>query len=174
MDVFGWQDCLVPANWKCPSAPPRKICRAIRNAPTHGCVSKKGGLFMSAKNKLRAHFLSNLGRVLSSKELSAIGGTTEWARRVRELRQGEGYQILTHNDLASLKPGEYLLKEPKPIPAFESQISKELRALVLDRNGLRPSRYYVTKDGLVVMARTGSWAFDEHLVVGGYKMKEPQ
>ena len=47
----------------------------------------------------------------------------------------EGYQILTHNDRADLKPGQYLLETPKPQPAFAREISKETRAYVLDRNG---------------------------------------
>lgn len=89
-----------------------------------------------ARAKLREHFLSNLGRVMSSDELREVaGGITEWARRVRELRTEEGYQILTHNDLAELKPGQYVLKSPKPLPAFSRAISKETRAYVLDRNG---------------------------------------
>lgn len=45
------------------------------------------------------------------------------------------YQILTHNDRADLKPGQYLLESPKPQPAFAREISKETRAFVLDRNG---------------------------------------
>ena len=47
----------------------------------------------------------------------------------------EGYQILTHNDRADLKPGQYLLETPKPQPAIAREISKETRAYVLDRNG---------------------------------------
>ena len=62
-------------------------------------------------------------------------GQAEWARRIRELRGEEGYQILTHNDRSDLKPGQYLLEDPKPQPAFERAISKEIRAYVLDRNG---------------------------------------
>ncbi len=85
--------------------------------------------------KLRAHFLDNVGKVMSSDELREIAGKSEWARRVRELRNEEGYLILTHNDRGDLKPGEYLLENPKPQPAFERSISKELRAYVLDRNG---------------------------------------
>jgi 5-methylcytosine-specific restriction endonuclease McrA len=85
--------------------------------------------------KLRCHFLENIGRVMSSDELREVAGKSEWARRVRELRNEEGYQILTHNDRDDLKPGEYLLENPKPEPAFERNISKELRAFVLDRNG---------------------------------------
>ncbi len=73
---------------------------------------------------------------MDSDELREVaGGITEWARRVRELRGEEGYQILTHNDRDDLKPGEYLLENPKPKPAFERSISKEVRAYVLDRNG---------------------------------------
>lgn len=91
---------------------------------------------MGAKAKLRAYFLSNIGVVLNSSELQAVANNSaEWARRVRELRNEEGYEILTHNDLSTLKPGQYLLDNPKPKPAFARAISKETRAYVLDRNG---------------------------------------
>ena len=91
---------------------------------------------MGARDRLRDYFLSNLGRVLDSEELrEAAGGISEWARRVRELRNEEGYLILTHNDRSDLKPGQYLLLTAKPEPAFERGISKETRAIVLDRNG---------------------------------------
>lgn len=89
-----------------------------------------------ARARLRKHFLENLGRIMDSVELrEAAGGISEWARRVRELRTEEGYQILTNNDRSDLKPGQYILLDPKPTPAFERSISKEVRALVLDRNG---------------------------------------
>jgi hypothetical protein len=89
-----------------------------------------------AKTKLREHFLNNIGRVMGSEELREVSGNqSEWARRVRELRSEEGYQILTHNDRSELKPGQYLLENAKPQPAFERAISKETRAFVLDRNG---------------------------------------
>jgi len=91
---------------------------------------------MGARSKLRAHFLDNIGKVMDSNELSKVaGGISEWARRIRELRTEEGFQILTHNDRDELKPGQYLLLNPKQEPAFERAISKETRAFVLDRNG---------------------------------------
>jgi len=96
----------------------------------------KGKKQDGARSKLRKHFLRNVGRVMDSKELHEVSGrTSEWGRRVRELRDEEGYQILTHNDRNDLKPGQYLLLDPTPVPAFERSISKELRAFVLDRNG---------------------------------------
>lgn len=89
-----------------------------------------------SKSKLRAYFLANLGKVLSSEELFNVSGRkNEYARRIRELRNEEGFQILTHNDRSTLKPGEYLLENPKPEPAFARNISKEVRATVLERNG---------------------------------------
>ena len=89
-----------------------------------------------ARGKLRAHFLANIGRVMDSEELRTVGDNqSEWARRIRELRTEEGYLILTHNDRSELKPGQYLLENPKPQPSFARAISKETRAFVLDRNG---------------------------------------
>lgn len=91
---------------------------------------------MGARDKLRAHFLGNIGVILEGDDLRQIAGNiTEWARRVRELRNEEGFQILTHNDRSELKPGQYLLETSKPQPAFQREISKETRAFVLDRNG---------------------------------------
>jgi hypothetical protein len=88
-----------------------------------------------ARDKLRQYFLEHSGEILGSDTLREVAGISEWARRVRELRNEEGYQILTNHDRSELKPGQYLLENPKPQPAFAREISKEVRAYVLDRNG---------------------------------------
>jgi hypothetical protein len=89
-----------------------------------------------AKARILAYLLANMGRVIEGKELQdAAGNASEWARRVRELRDEEGYAILTHRDRADLKPGQYLLETDKRRPAFARNISKETRAYVLERNG---------------------------------------
>lgn len=81
-------------------------------------------------------FLANIGVVLDSKAIQeASGGVSEWARRTRELRDEDGYQILTNKDRADLKIGQYLLETTKRLPAFKREISKETRAWVLERNG---------------------------------------
>ncbi len=91
---------------------------------------------IGARSKLREHFLNNIGKIMNSDELRKVAGDiTEWARRVRELRTEEGYQIQTHNDRSDLKPGQYILVDSTPVPAFARDISKETRAFVLDRNG---------------------------------------
>ncbi|WP_204336745.1 HNH endonuclease [Cryomorpha ignava] len=79
--------------------------------------------------------MNNIGKILNSDELREVAGISEWARRIRELRNEEGLNILTHNDRSDLKPGQYILVTSKPLPAFERGISKETRAFVLDRNG---------------------------------------
>jgi len=95
---------------------------------------------MGAKANIRQFLLANIGRVVSKHEIQAAAGpnVTEWARRLREIRDEERWPILSHNDDASLRPGEYLLNA---IPAknanvgFVRGISTRLRAEVLDRNG---------------------------------------
>lgn len=81
------------------------------------------------------HFQANVGTIYSSDELREIAGISEWARRIRELKDEEGLDIVTHNDLAELKSGQYMLRSLAIRPAFARQISKETRAFVLDRNG---------------------------------------
>lgn len=89
-----------------------------------------------SKKLILEFFLKNLGVVLESRQIQeASGGAVEWARRVRELRNEEGYQILSHKDRADLKPNQYLLETEKRLPAFGRNISKETRAWVLERNG---------------------------------------
>jgi 5-methylcytosine-specific restriction endonuclease McrA len=95
---------------------------------------------LGSKEKIRQFLTANVGRVVSSIELRDAAGTgvSEWARRVRELREDEGWPIITHNDSAELRPGQYLLTELPPKRAgvsFTRSISARLRAEVLDRNG---------------------------------------
>jgi 5-methylcytosine-specific restriction endonuclease McrA len=88
-----------------------------------------------SRAKLRTFFVENIGKTLDSDTLREVAGTSEWARRVRELRNEEGMNIVTHNDRSNLKIGEYVLLDLKIKPSFERDISKETRAFVLDRNG---------------------------------------
>ena len=93
-----------------------------------------------AKERIRQFLRANIGNVVTSIQVrNAAGpGVSEWARRVRELREDENWPILTHNDSADLKPGQYLLRETPPEKSalkFSRPISAKLRAEVLDRNG---------------------------------------
>ena len=93
-----------------------------------------------SKQRIREFLLANVGRVISSIEIRDAAGTdvSEWARRVRELREDENWAILTHNDNATLKPGQYVLERAPAHNSdvkFSRRISAKLRAEVLDRNG---------------------------------------
>ncbi len=95
-------------------------------------MAKKQG----SKALILEFLLKNKASVINSKQLQdASGGASEWARRVRELRDEEGYDILSNKDRADLKPGEYILASTKRRPAFKRGISKETKSLVLERNG---------------------------------------
>ncbi|MDI1227077.1 MAG: HNH endonuclease [bacterium] len=92
-----------------------------------------------SKQKIRNFLLENMGRVIESHELqTAADGKVQYSRRLRELRDNEGWKILSHHDTTTLKPGQYLLKEKPPVKPdvkFGKGISAKLRAEVLDRNG---------------------------------------
>jgi hypothetical protein len=91
---------------------------------------------MSARESIRLFLLKNLNRTIQGSELrEAAGGISEWARRVRELRDEQGYDILTHKDRADLKPGQYMLLTARRRAILDRTISKEIRARVLERNG---------------------------------------
>jgi HNH endonuclease len=92
-----------------------------------------------AKEKIRQFLLAHIGQVITSIQIRDAAGidVSEWARRLRELREKEGWVILTHHDSTDLKPGQYLLPETPPERAvrFARTLSTKLRAEVLDRNG---------------------------------------
>lgn len=90
---------------------------------------------MGARDKLREHFLSNVGKVLTTQQLRKVAGVSEYGRRIRELRDEEGFQIKTHIDRADLKPGEYILETIDQTLVIARTISPQLRNEILERNG---------------------------------------
>jgi hypothetical protein len=94
---------------------------------------------IGSKEKIRRFLLANIGRVIESHEIQkAAGGAVQYSRRLRELREQDGWPILSHNDNTDLKPGQYLLKEKpkkKTNIVFKRNMSTKLRAEALDRNG---------------------------------------
>ena len=88
-----------------------------------------------ARPKIRAFFEANVGKVVTTKQISDVAGIHDYQRRIRELRDEEGMQIRSHVDLVTLKPGEYILETMDRMPAIERTISPQLRAEILERNG---------------------------------------
>lgn len=58
----------------------------------------------SAKERIRAFLLANIGTVVNARQLSEVARpVSEWARRVRELREQEGW----------LSPSIYRVSTPR-------------------------------------------------------------
>ena len=92
----------------------------------------------NSQKRVLNFLLANIGKIVTSDQIRKAANASEWARRLRELRDQAGYQILSHKDRADLKPGQYILVSSKPQPNYifdGSGISKETRAFVLERNG---------------------------------------
>ena len=65
---------------------------------------------MGARDKIREYLITNVGKVLTTQKIRKVAGISEYARRIRELRDEEGFQIKSHVDRADLKPGQYILE----------------------------------------------------------------
>jgi hypothetical protein len=81
-------------------------------------VTEAGFTTGSARARIRQYLIAHAGQVVDGTELAVIGGISEYARRIRELRE-EGLTILTgpesdpSTDLA-LRPDQYLLVKKPP------------------------------------------------------------
>ncbi len=90
---------------------------------------------MGARDRIRNFFISNVGKVVTTQKIRKIAGISEYARRIRELRDEEGFQIKSHIDRADLKPGQYILEDLERKPVISRTISPQLRNEILERNG---------------------------------------
>ena len=66
----------------------RAVQKAVYGPP------KRAARGEGAKSRILAYLMSRSGQVVSGEELAEISGIQEWARRVRELRVQEGYEII--------------------------------------------------------------------------------
>jgi hypothetical protein len=74
------------------------------------------GLPTNARDRLLRYLLLRVGQIVDKEELSGVSGIYEWARRVRELRDEEGWQISSNENRPDLKPGQYVLEDSTPQP----------------------------------------------------------
>ena len=94
---------------------------------------------LKGKAGIRAFLLTRVGKIVTTEQIrEASGGQGQYGRRLRELRDEEGWPIQSNNDSADLKPGEYrlaALPPEKPPVQFTRNVSAATRARVLERNG---------------------------------------
>src|SRR3972149_12252462 len=90
---------------------------------------------MGAKDKIRAFLVANVGKIVTTHQIREVAGISEYARRIRELRNEEGFQIKSYKDRHDLKPGEYILETLDLVPVIGRGISPQTRIFILERNG---------------------------------------
>jgi len=90
----------------------------------------------SARDRIRAFLRKNVGKVVTTQQLRRVAGISEYARRIRELRDDEGMAIQSHHDAPDLKPNEYRLAclEPSHI-RVSHKVDRAQRMRILERNG---------------------------------------
>src|SRR6266568_2640941 len=100
-----------------------------------------------AKERILKHLLANIERVVTTKELNSIAQIQESARRIRELRDEDVWQILNNKTKLSdeqmrllglsrqLKVTEYVLLSTERLDVTARNIKKDVRQAVLQRYG---------------------------------------
>jgi 5-methylcytosine-specific restriction endonuclease McrA len=74
-------------------------------------IRRQGG---SASKRLLAMFEAFVGEVITPEDIAYVGKIPSAARRIRELRDEQGWPINSHIDERELRPGEYRLVSADP------------------------------------------------------------
>jgi hypothetical protein len=84
-----------------------------------------------ARSRIIRYLQLRIGQTVTKDEISGVAGIHEWARRVRELRQDEGWAIHSSNTLPGLRIGEYslLAMNPDPDLARTWTLARQMRKL---------------------------------------------
>lgn len=81
----------------------------------------------AVRDRIRAFFLDNLGKVVTREQIVRLaGGRENWHQRLSELRTDEGYTILSSRDRDTLTVSEYLMPSAERRPTA----AKRVRPLV--------------------------------------------
>ena len=95
---------------------------------------------VSVQDRLLRFFKANVGKAITGEELRYVAGnSTEWARRVRELRTEEGWPVVTRTSSGwqGLAIGSYVLEEDRQAPAHDRKIPDAIRIKVLERDNYK-------------------------------------
>lgn len=74
---------------------------------------------VSAFDRIQMLFEARLGEIVTTPEIEYVSKISSGPPRVRELRTEHGLRIESHKDNPNLRPGQYVLVDPNPIPAME-------------------------------------------------------
>ncbi|MFC7230513.1 HNH endonuclease [Saliphagus sp. GCM10025308] len=88
----------------------------------------------SGKGRIREYLRDKIGEPVKSDRLARISGISEYARRVRELRNEEGFVIDSTRTRAELGQNDYFMVEVQDVDV-KSRITAQTRFEQLERQG---------------------------------------
>lgn len=133
--------------------------RMDREAAPHGSALSDSSMSktLTGKKGIRAFLLQHIGEIVTTEQVrDASGNQVQYSRRLRELRDEEGWRIQSHRDSTDLRPGQYrLVEQPPEQPPIQltRRISRscELKCLTGTEAPAkcvaRPQATVMTKDG---------------------------
>lgn len=87
----------------------------------------------SGKGRIRKYLLDNVGNTVTSERIARVSGIKQYARRVRELRNEEGFIIDSTRTRSELSQNEYFVREIQDDFNEKSRISVKARKKQIDR-----------------------------------------
>ena len=115
---------------------------AICDGPLMPKIPK--GVGSGSRASVLRFLLKNMGRVVSSDEIRHATGTSEWARRLRELRDEFGYAILTCADETRAKSRGISKASLFKHPIIKRLLLQIQRVRLLERVPVRQTRVSAT------------------------------
>lgn len=92
---------------------------------------------LNARDRILEYLQARVGRVVSGDVLSYVSEINEWARRLRELRDEQGWPISSFHDRPELRPEEYVLESLEQISKNLRAVSASTRKAVFERDEYR-------------------------------------
>ncbi len=88
-----------------------------------------------SRSSILRYLRANVGHPVTGEELRYVAQSSEWARRVRELRTEEGWPISTKmSGNPTLAVGVYMLEADRQTPTHDRHISDRIRREVMRRD----------------------------------------
>jgi len=86
----------------------------------------------SGKGRIRKYLQDNIGNTVTSERIARVSGIKQYARRVRELRNEEGFIIDSTRTRSELGQNEYFVREIRDDFVKKSRISVKARKKQID------------------------------------------
>lgn len=92
---------------------------------------------LNARERILEYLQARVGRIVSGEVLRYVSDINEWARRLRELRDEQGWPISSFHDRPELRPDEYVLESLEQLSKNSRAVSAATRKAVFERDEYR-------------------------------------